>query len=291
MQNKILIIGGTGKTGSRLAQQLRAIGHQPRIATRNPHKHDQVRFDWSDPASYQLALDRVGAMYLVAPANDLEPLAAMQPFIDRAIDSGVERFVLLSASSLEAGGPMMGDVHRYLRDHAPGWFVLRPTWFMQNFSEQQHLPTIRDEHAIYSATGEGRVPFIDAEDIAAVATAALTDRDFPNGEAILTGPNSLSYDDVAGMLSNKLGFTITHHHLSHQQLTERLELSGLSKSYAEVLAGMDAQIAMGSEDRVTDAVIRLTGKPPRDFASFVSQNILFWKPTKIKRTAHVDARL
>ncbi len=277
MRNKILVTGGTGKTGSRLAHQLRASSHSPLVATRNPHETDQVRFDWADTATYEAALDEVKAIYLVAPANVPEPLAAMQPFIDRAIASGVERFVLLSASSLEEGGPMMGAVHRYLHDHAPGWFVLRPTWFMQNFSEQQHLPTIRDEHAIYSATGDGRVPFIDADDIAAVAAAALTDPAIPNGDAILTGPKSLSYDEVAEILTDALGITITHHKLSEQELVERIQSSGLSKTYAELLAAMDTAIAAGGEDRLTGSVYELTGNAPQDLTSFVARNVELWK--------------
>ncbi len=285
MRNKILVTGGTGKTGSRLAKQLRASGHHPRIASRNPDGSNQVRFDWSDPASYTAALDEVKAIYLVAPANVPEPLAAMQPFIDRAIGNGVERFVLLSASSLEEGGPMMGAVHRYLHDHASGWFVLRPTWFMQNFSEQQHLPTIRDEQAIYSATGDGRVPFIDADDIAAAAAAALTDPAIPNGDAILTGPQSLSYDEVADILSDALGITITHYKLSEQELTERIQSGGLSRSYAELLAAMDTAIAAGGEDRLTDSVVALAGKTPQDLTGFVVRNIERWKTLQTSKSS------
>ncbi|WP_108810398.1 ergot alkaloid biosynthesis protein [Sphingorhabdus sp. Alg231-15] len=277
MLNKILVTGGTGKTGSRLAKQLRASGHSPRIATRNPDGADQVWFDWADQGSYQAALDEVKAIYLVAPANVPEPLAAMKPFIDRAIDSGVERFVLLSASSLEEGGPMMGAVHRYLHEHAPGWFVLRPTWFMQNFSEQQHLPTIRDEQAIYSATGDGRVPFVDADDIAAVAAAALTDPNIPDDDAILTGPQLLSYDEVAEVLSDALGCTITHHHLSERELIERFETDGMNRTYAELLAAMDTAIAVGGEAQLSGSVTELTGIAPQDFTGFVARNIERWK--------------
>ncbi|SIN87726.1 ergot alkaloid biosynthesis protein, AFUA_2G17970 family [Parasphingorhabdus marina DSM 22363] len=283
MRNKFLVTGGTGKTGSRLAKLLRASGHCPLVATRNPDSSDQVRLDWADSATYEAALDGVKAIYLVAPANVPEPLTAMQPFIDRAIASGVERFVLLSASSLEEGGPMMGAVHRYLHEQAPSWFVLRPTWFMQNFSEQQHLPTIRDEHAIYSATDDGRVPFIDADDIAAVAAVALTDPAMPNGDAILTGPRSLSYDEVAEVLSDALGITIIHQKLSEKDLAGRIQSGGLSRIYAELLAAMDTAIAAGGEDRLTDSVVVLTGKTPRDLTGFVARNIERWKTPQTVR--------
>lgn len=120
-----------------------------------------------------------------------------------ALSSGVRRFVLLSASSLEAGGPMMGQVHAYLQSMAPEWAVLRPSWFMQNFSEQQRLATIRDEGAIYSATG--------------------------------------------------------------------------AEIYAQILAEMDADVARGSEDRVTDGVVSMTGRQPTTFDAFIERNIGRWR--------------
>ncbi|NBJ13652.1 NAD(P)H-binding protein [Microvirga arsenatis] len=168
----ILLTGGTGKTGRRIAAQLAGKGLKARIASptgAGPAGHQGVRFDWLDESTYADAVAGISAVYLLAPAGVAEPLPAMQPFLDQALKAGVHRFVLLSASSLEEDGPMMGKVHAYLRRNAPEWAVLRPTWFMQNFSEQQHLPTIRDEGRIYSATGDGRVPFIDADDIGASA--------------------------------------------------------------------------------------------------------------------------
>lgn len=187
MRDQILITGGTGKTGSRVAHSLRERGIEPRLASRSPKGAASVRFDWRDTATFPVALADVRAVYLVAPTDTAEPLDAMRPFLEQAIGSGVDRFVLLSASSLEEGGPMMGAVHAFLKRHALHWAVLRPTWFMQNFSEGPHLPTIRDEGAIYSATGDGRVPFIDAGDIADVATQALVDPLFPNRDARADG--------------------------------------------------------------------------------------------------------
>lgn len=160
MRNQILITGGTGKTGSRLAQQLRERGLEPRVASRSPRGEGTVRFEWHERATFTDALAGVRAIYLVAPTDTASPLDAMRPFIEQAIDSGISRFVLLSASSLEEGAPMMGSVHAFLKHHAPGWIALRPTWFLQNFSEGPHAATIREEGVIYSATGAGRVAFI-----------------------------------------------------------------------------------------------------------------------------------
>lgn len=275
---EILVTGGKGKTGRRLVDRLQGAGHSPRVATRSPAVPGDVRFDWGDPGSLKDAFAGIRSVYLVAPGGAEDVLAAMQPGIDYALAAGVERFVLLSASSLDEGGPMMGAVHRYLRQRAPHWVVLRPTWFMQNFSEQQHLPTIRAEQTIYSATGQGRVPFIDAGDIAAVAAVALTDHEISSGEHILTGPRALSYDEVARILSQATGIAIRHQVLTEAQMVERFQAFGLEATYARTLAAMDGAIGHGQEDRTTDAVLRLTGRPPMDFKTFAHANCLLWRP-------------
>lgn len=98
----------------------------------------------------------------------------MKPILEQAMAIGTRRFVLLSSSQLLPGDPIMGEVHAWLADNALEWAVLRPSWFMQNFSEGPHGQTIRDESTIYSATANGRVGFISADNIAEVAVALLT---------------------------------------------------------------------------------------------------------------------
>lgn len=279
MRDQILITGGSGKTGSRLAQNLRGRGVEPRVASRSPRSHGAVRFDWRDTATFQDALTDVRAVYLVAPTDTAEPFDAMQPFLEQAIESGVDRFVLLSSSMLEEGGPMMGAVHAFLKAHAPHWTVLRPSWFMQNFSEGPHMPTIRDEGAIYSATGDGRVSFIDAADIAVVAAEALLEPLFPDRDLVLTGPEALSYDQIAHLLSSNLGRNVVHHRLSETELTERYKGQGLPPEYAPVLAAMDTAISLGAEDRVTSEVRNITGREPSSFLTFATATREVWNPT------------
>ncbi|NIA68641.1 ergot alkaloid biosynthesis protein [Pelagibius litoralis] len=277
MQGEILIIGARGKTGSRLAVHLAGMGAPTRRAARTADRPGEVSFDWARPETFGTAFEGIHAAYLVAPTDRADHAEVMVPAIEQALKLGVRRFVLLSASSLEAGGPMMGAVHSVLREVAPEWCVLRPTWFMQNFSEQQHLPTIRDENAIYTAAGRGRVPFIDADDIAAAAAGALTAEYAPNTDVILTGPEPLSYDDVAERLSSRLVRTIHHVGMSYEDFMARLMGNGFDKVYAKALADMDEAISRGSEDRVTDGVQRLAGRSPRDFDAFVAENEAVWR--------------
>ena len=270
-----LITGGTGKTGRRITALLSAAGRAVRPVSRTGAGANH-RFDWADPATFATALDDVSAIYLLAPSNVAEPLEAMRPFLEQAMRRGVRRLVLLSASSLPKGGPMMGSVHAYIEEHAPEWAVLRPTWFMQNFSEQQHLETIRNEGRVYSATSDGRIAFIDAGDIAAVAVEALTSPTPFNRDVILTGPASLSYDDVANMIGAATGKRIEHVRLTEDQLADRFVASGMKPAYARVLAAMDTAISHGSEARVSPEVPNILGRPASSLGTFVATERTAW---------------
>jgi uncharacterized protein YbjT (DUF2867 family) len=278
MTDWVLVTGGIGKTGQHVAAQLAARRIRTRIATRYPSCSDQVRFDWDDPATHGPALEGVSAIYVVAPTDRTEQLAVMRPFLERAVLQISGRLVLLSASSLDAGGPMMGAVHAWLADHAPRWTALRPSWFMQNFTTQ-HLQSILGEGTIYSATQDGRVPFIDAADIAAVAVAALTGSTPVSRDHVLTGPQALSYDEVAVAISAATGQAVRHCRLSVDQLADRYMKLGMPRPYASLLAGMDEAVAQGAEDRTTEEVQQITGRSARTFADFLEdQRTAFASP-------------
>lgn len=271
MAEQVLVTGGTGKTGALVVRQLAARGLKPRIGSRHPSGPSHARFDWADPASFAPALEGVQAAYLVAPTDRTDHLAAMKPLLELAVRELPGRLVLLSASSLERGGPLMGEVHAWLADHAPLWSALRPSWFMQNFITER-LPAIVNEGQITSATGDGRVPFIDAGDIAAVAAELLARPDIASGEHVLTGPEALTYDQVAAMISEVAGHQVHHRSLAPEELAQIYVGIGLPPDYAPVLAGMDEAISRGSEDRLTDEVFRLTGRQPRSFRSFLEEH-------------------
>lgn len=171
----------------------------------------------------------------------------------------------------------MGAVHAWLRSNAQEWAVLRPSWFMQNFSENQHLGPIRDESAIYTATQDGRAAFIDAEDIAACVATLLIASKIENTDHIITGPEAVSYDEVARTLSQHLGREIIHRKLDIEGLAERFRNLGLPDDYATALAGMDVGVAQGSEDRLAEQVHVITGRKPTSIDAFVLRNIGVWR--------------
>lgn len=279
MTMRFLITGGTGTTGSRVATALADHGMSVRVASRNPAPGTrQVRFDWADPATHGAALTGVDGVYLVPPIGDAAPARLMVPFLERALEAGVRRFVLLSSSAIAEGDPGAGEVHEALRRLAPEWAVLRPSWFMQNFVTPGHLhgESIRAADEIVTATGRGRVAFVDADDIAAVAVRALTDERSHNAAHLLTGPQALGYTDVAEAVSKALGREIRHRSIPVADFRERLTATGMPEAFAYVLATMDAAIAQGAEDRVAPTVERITGRPPRAFADFAAAHTAAW---------------
>lgn len=271
MAERVLVTGGSGTTGSLLAALLRADGVSVTTTTRGEAGPDAVRFDWGDPASFPGALQGVAAVYVVAPTDRADQLPVMRPFLELTVERVTGPIVLLSAMSLPPGGPMMGAAHAWLRDHAPRWAALRPSWFMQNFVGQ-HLRAILAEGSLYSATGGGRVPFIDAADIAAVAAVALRSPERASGELVLTGPAALTYDEVAAMIGRVARRPVRHRALTVAALAERYRTAGPPDDYAHLLAAMDGDIADSGGHAPTDTVSRATGRPPTSLETFLARN-------------------
>jgi festuclavine dehydrogenase len=221
----ILITGGRGKTSSRLAMILAQAdipfihaSHSSSVISGSP---SQCYFDWLDQNSWEnpfLKESDIHAAYLVAPPL-IDTVAQMKSFIEFAKAKGVRRYVLLSASAVPIGGPAMGQVHEFLSTLGVQYAVLRPTWFMgmsllavadplgvlahstnstENFSEQRSRGDLRTGDTIYSATGEDKVPFVAAADVAAIAFRALTDQACNSTDLVVLGPELLSYDQVRG---------------------------------------------------------------------------------------------
>ncbi|GAA1448761.1 NAD(P)H-binding protein [Nocardiopsis tropica] len=269
-----LVIGATGTTGSRTAARLAAAGHRVRAASRRGAPvpgAEPVRFDWYDPATHAAALGGADRVYLVPPVGDPDPVAVMLPFLRLARASGVRRAVLLSSSAVPEGGPAVGQVHRVLPDLFGQWAVLRPSWFMQNFTgTHTHAAGIREEGVIRTATDDGRIGFVDAEDIASVAARALTDEHAPDTDLVLTGPEALSHDDIAAAVTEVTGRPVEHRRLTREQMRDRLSAQ-VPPVFAALLADMDHAISEGAEDRVTDTVRRVTGRRPGSFRALLER--------------------
>jgi uncharacterized protein YbjT (DUF2867 family) len=269
----VLVTGATGKTGRSLVSLLKARGVTHRAASRS----GEPPFDWTQPDTWNAALGGVASVYLVAPPAVDDAHSRMVSFLQSAMRNGARRFVLLSMASLPAGGPGHGQVHQWLKDNSEDWAVLRPTAFMQNFSEGPYLASIREEDTLYSNTGAGRVPFISTVDIARAAFAALTAPSALNSDFTLTGDESISYDRVAELIGRACGRRISHTHISTAAMAERFINRGLPERTATFLAAAYQTIADGAQDLTAAGFRTLTGRPPTTFQAFADANADVWK--------------
>ncbi|WP_435651805.1 NmrA family transcriptional regulator [Kitasatospora purpeofusca] len=253
----VLVTGGTGKTGSRVAERLTALGHTARIGSRTA----PVPFDWADDSTWDAALEGVDAAYL-AYYPDLAFPGAVETvgaFARRAAKAGVGRLVLLSGRGEEAAQAAEAAV----AEAGTGWTVVRCAWFDQNFSESFFLdPVLAGELAL--PTGVAVEPFVDVDDIADVAAAALTE-DGHDGEVYeLTGPRLLSFADVAAELSAATGREIRFAAVSLEEYRAVLATVGLPGEFADLFS----MVLDGRNARLADGVQRALGRPPRDFADY-----------------------
>ncbi|HEY2702327.1 MAG TPA: NAD(P)H-binding protein [Candidatus Dormibacteraeota bacterium] len=194
-QRTTLVLGGTGRTGSRLAKNLIDRGLGARTAARGDA---DVRFDWDDRATHGPALSGVDSVYLVTPVMRVDFAAQVSDFLDLAEAAGVRHVTYLSTYGIDRASPgfairavELDLLSRTGLTHA----ILRPAWVMQNFSDD-HLPLV--DGVITVPTGDGADAFVDAEDIAAVAAETLANPEAHAGAQYApTGPEALTVADFA----------------------------------------------------------------------------------------------
>ncbi|GAA2611823.1 NAD(P)H-binding protein [Actinomadura fulvescens] len=265
----ILILGGTGKTGRRIARRLRAADRLVRTASRTS---GDVRLDLDDPATWPPALDGVTAAYLVEP-NPLANLDHRLPrLVTEAVAAGVRRLVLLSAHGVGEADDRhpLKAAEQAVRESGVDWTILRPTWFSQNFSEDFYLPGIQ-EGTLALPTGDGRTPFIDAEDIAEVSAAALTEDRHSGRTYQLTGPRAISFGEAVDLIGKATGRTIHHVDIAPEEFVERQVAQGVPRDGARLLTGLYAAIRDGWAAELSDGVQRALGRPPRPFEDYVDE--------------------
>ena len=189
-----LVLGGTGKTGRRVVERLTARGLPVRVGSRS----GTPPFDWEDRSTWAPALDGVGSVYLTYYPDIAVPGAveAVGSFAELAVRSGVPRLALLSGR----GEPEAERAERAVRDTGADLTILRSTWFMQNFSEDYMVEHVLSGE-IRLPAGDVPTPFLDADDIADVAVAALTDDRHVGQLYELTGTRSLTMADAAAEIA------------------------------------------------------------------------------------------
>jgi uncharacterized protein YbjT (DUF2867 family) len=274
----IVVTGATGHIGSELVRLLSSNAVSVRAVTRDPHRAqslpgvDWVKGDLGEVRSLPGLFRGADRMFLLTPNS--ENMRGLQVgAIQAARDAGVAHVVKGSAlgASDHSRSPI-GRAHyeteSALQESGMAWTILRPHVFMQNFLDI--APTIARDQKIRAASGEGKIPFIDARDIAAVAALTLTSAGHEGKKYVLTGPEALNYREVAKILGDAIGRRVDYVAESPEGARERLVRAGApSWSIESMLALAAYQRAGGPTATVSPAVKELLGRPARSFSEFV----------------------
>lgn len=275
MVRTVLVVGGTGTVGGALVAELADRDCVVRGATRSPPGRgpadEWVAFDFAKPETWGDALAGVDALFLLRPP-DHSRVGPIADFVDAAVRVGVERCVVLSVLGAERN-PLLP--HRRLERHVAStpldWTVLRPSFFTQNLTEV-HGRDLR--HGVLSVpAGDGETSFIDARDVAAVAAVALTEPGHDGAAYDLTGPEALTYAEVADVATETLGHRIEYTRPSLPRFLLRELGHGRPLGFTLVMCGLYTTARLGLAGRVTDDVETVLGRPPRTVRSFFESEV------------------
>jgi uncharacterized protein YbjT (DUF2867 family) len=272
----ILIAGSTGKTGSALTKLLasrgvpvRAMVHSPGKAGELPPGVDFVTGDFDEPLVLQWAMDDVDHAYLTTPPGE-RALEWQTNFIHAAKQAGVQHVVKLSMLGADPGSEsrfqrMHAEGEKALEDSGIGWTHLRPNFFMQTVL--QYL----QGDAFYAMSGEGGISTVDVRDVAHVAAAALTEPGHEGRAYDITGPEALTYAEMAALLPAALGRPISIVNLSFDQAREVMTAAGFPAWNLEGVIELNRWFQSGAAALVTDVVREVGKQEPRTFQQFLMQ--------------------
>ena len=257
-----LVVGGTGKTGRRVVNRLAARGRPVRVGSRA----GSPPFDWEDQATWRAALRNAGAAYVTYYPDLAVPGAAsaVRSFVEVALEGGVRRLVLLSGRGEE-------EAHRaeeILRSSGADWTVVRASWFAQNFSESFLRDAVLGGEVALPA-GDVPEPFIDVDDIADVAVAALTEGGHGGRLYEVTGPRMLTFADAVQEIARATGRDIRYVQVPPEAFASALPAQGVPADIAWLLNYLFRTVLDGRNASVADGVRRALGREPRDFTDYV----------------------
>jgi len=256
-----LVLGATGKTGRRVVQRLSEKGH----AVRNGSRQSDPPFDWDEQSSWDTVLDGVTAAYISYAPDLAIPGAtdAIRAFVRQAVKHGVRRLVLLSGRGEEEAQAC----ERIIQRADIEWTVVRCSWFSQNFSEGEFLDMVLAGEVLLPA-GEVGEPFVDADDIADVAVAALTEDGHAGQVYELTGPRLLTFAEAVDEISRATGRVIQYVQIPHEAFAAGIAEAGLPDDIAWLLNYLFATVLDGRNASLGDGMQRALGRAARDIADF-----------------------
>jgi uncharacterized protein YbjT (DUF2867 family) len=278
----LLVTGATGTFGSAVAEILHQAGHTVRVLVRNRSRlkvdnYEVFTGDFSDIPALEAAAKGVSGIFL-ASFDRPEMPDLQRNVLKVAKNLGIQRIARISSMGVDNPrfGSMM-DEHargeRILEDSGLGFTHLRPSWVLQNFLPTSAATPVRNCEIRLPAS-DGRVGFVDARDVAAVAATSLTEPGHEGKIYELTGPDACTHAELADALSSQTGLPITYENISPEQYVSELRSLGWPTTSIESMSALFDEMRRGGDAIVTDHVTRVTNRAPltihdfaRDYAS------------------------
>lgn len=256
-----LVLGATGKTGRRIVERLKAKGAPVRLGSRSA----TPSFDWNNESNWDALLTGVEAIYINYAPDLAMPGAAdaIQSLVNTAKRHRVTHVVLLSGRGEEEAQAC----ERIVQESGVDWTVVRASWFNQNFSEGAFIDMVHAGRITVPA-GDIPEPFVDADDIAEVAVAALSEPGHAGQVYEVTGPRLMTLADVARDLSEAIGRPIRFEPVPHEAFVAGVAESGAPKDVVWLLDYLFATVLDGRNAHLSDGVERALGRAPKDFADY-----------------------
>jgi uncharacterized protein YbjT (DUF2867 family) len=259
IETNVLVVNGTGKTGRRVVDRLWARGVPTRVGSRSGNPP----FDWADPSTWERALEGMNAAYVAYP--DLAPGGpdAVGAFSELAVGNGTRRLVLLGGRGEEEAE----RTEEALKQSGADWTVIRSSFFMQGFSESVFLdPLLAGELAL--PVDRVAEPFVDADDIADVAIAALGDQRHAGRVYDLTGPRLLRFDEAVAEIARASGRPMRYVPLTMEEFATAMAREGVPEEDVALLGHLFTEVLDGRNSYLGHGVEEALGRPPRDFSEY-----------------------
>lgn len=258
----ILIIGKNAKTGQRVDQRLQALGHTTRAVSRST----SPAFDWQDPDTWQASLEGIKSAYVTFYPDLAIPTAeqTIRDFVTVAKTSGLRHVVLLSGRG-EAGAERAEAV---LKASGLDWNIVRSNWFMQNFSEGFMIDGILSGELMLPAS-DIKEPFVDVDDIADVAVAALTRPELHNRLFEVSGPRAMSFGQCAAEISQAVGYSVNYTPVQIEDFIQELREQGEADEVLWLMRELFTVVFDGRNSSPTSGVEDVLGRPATDFSEYI----------------------